>query len=249
MRLIRRRRRFEESGPYWQQRSWQLSAAFLGVVVLLGGFVALTSESGGDSAVASEGPLVGDLTRPDERPPGCRTDDRAGDALPKKAPEDITWRTFGASRVPVSASAGPTRTTGPVHWCYAHTPMGAVLAATVITSQMSGSGWETVSRQQVVAGSGRDMFEFKRSAYQDIDSAQSGGISVGSAAGFSVASYTGEAADIGLLIRSAQGYSATIIRLRWSDGDWKVLPDDSGELHTPVNAIQGTPRDYIMWGV
>ncbi|MEU9557201.1 hypothetical protein [Streptomyces fumanus] len=249
MRLIRRWRRTEEPGPYWKQRNWQLSAGFLGVVALLGGFVAVTSEDDGGRAVASEGPLSGESVRPDGRPQGCHTDDSAGNAVPEKAPKDVTWRTLGTSRVPVSASAGPTRTTGPVHWCYAHTPLGAVLAATVIPSQMNGPGWETVSRQQVVAGRGRDMFEFARSAVQDADrTVDNGGASIASHAGFAVTSYTSEAADISLLMRGSQGYGTTSIRLRWSDGDWKVVPGENGSLHTGVNIVQGTPRDYVLWG-
>lgn len=250
MRFIRRRRA-EEPGPYWKQRSWQWSAGFLGLVVLVGGFVALTSEGNGAdaSAAASKGPLSGDSVRRGERPRGCRTDDSAGDALPKAAPKDISWHTIGIARVPFSASAGPTRTTGPVRWCYAHTPVGAALAATVIPSQMSGSGWKTVSRQQVAAGQGRDMFEVQRSTVRSIDSAaEAGSTSVGSYAGFSVTSYTDEAASVGLLIRTGQGYASTSIQLRWNGGDWKVVPGGDGSLHTPVNTVQGSPRGYFLWG-
>ncbi|MEV5646076.1 hypothetical protein AB0L67_39205 [Streptomyces flaveolus] len=248
--LIRRKQRAEESGPYWKQRSWQLSAGFLSLVALLGGFVALTSDGDGASAEASEGPLAGNSLQPDGRPQGCQTDDKTGDALPKEAPRDISWRTIGISRVPVSASAGPTRTTGPVHWCYAHTPVGAVLAATVIPSQLSGSGWKSVIRQQVVAGYGRDMFEFQRSTVQDIDSAaQTGGASVGSYSGFSVTSYSSQAANVSLLIKTSQAYATTSIQLRWDGGDWKVVPGSDGSLHTPVTTVQDSPRGYLLWGV
>ncbi|MXM61877.1 hypothetical protein GR925_00010 [Streptomyces sp. HUCO-GS316] len=247
--LIRRERR-PEDGPYWTQRNWQLSAGFLALVVLLGGFVALTSDKDGATAAASDGPLSGTSVPRDGRPEGCRTDDSAGDAQPTSAPKDISWHTLGIAKVPVSASAGPTRTSGPLRWCYAHTPAGAALAATVIPSQMSGSGWKTVSRQQVVAGRGRDLFEFQRSTVPDIDSAaQSGGASVGSYAGFSVTSYTRREANVGLLIRTGQGYATTGILLRWDGGDWKVLPNDDGSLHTPVTAVQGNPNGYILWGV
>jgi hypothetical protein len=248
--LMRRQRRTEESGPYWKQRNWQLSAGFLAVVVLLGGFVALTSDGDGATGAASEGPLSHGSALRDGRPQGCATDDSAGDALPKSAPKDIGWQSLGIARVPVSASAGPTRTTGPMRWCYAHTPVGAALAATVIPSQMSGSGWKTVSRQQVVAGRGRDLFEFQRATVQDIDSAaQSGGTSAGSYAGFSVTSYTRGAANVSLLIRTGQGYATTTIALRWSGGDWKVVPADDGSLHTSVTTVQGSPSGYVLWGV
>ncbi|TQJ87723.1 hypothetical protein FBY22_6568 [Streptomyces sp. SLBN-31] len=248
--LMRRQRRTEPSGPYWKQRNWQLSAGFLAVVVLLGGFVALTSDGDGAKAAAAEGPLSHGSVLKSGRPKGCATDDSAGGALPKSAPKDISWHTLGIARVPVSASAGPTRTTGPMRWCYAHTPVGAALAATVIPSQMSGSGWKTVSRQQVVSGRGRDLFEFQRATVQDIDSAaQSGGTSAGSYAGFSVTSYTRGAANVSLLIRTGQGYATTTIALRWSGGDWKVVPDDGGSLHTPVTTVQGSPSGYVLWEV
>ncbi|WP_240529552.1 hypothetical protein [Streptomyces mangrovisoli] len=246
---MRRQRRTEESGPYWKQRNWQLSAGFLGAVVLVGGFVALTTDHGGTATTAADGPLTVSSVGPDGRPAGCRTDDAAGGALPTSAPKDLTWRTLGVTRIPVSASAGPTRTTGPVRWCYAHTALGAALAATVIPSQMSGSHWKTVSRQQVVAGHGRDLFEFQRATVQNVDNAQqSAGTSVGSYAGFAVTSYTSRAADVSLLIRTGQGYAETTIVLDWTGGDWKVRPDSEGSLHTPVTAVQGNPSGYVLWG-
>jgi hypothetical protein len=245
---LRRLRRAPEPGPYWKQRSWQWSAGFLGLVVLVGGFIALTS-GGDDANAAADGPLSHKSGPRNSRPQGCRTDDSAGSALPESAPKDITWHRLGVGRIPVSASAGPTRTDGPVHWCFAHTPVGAALAATVIPSQMSGSGWETVCRQQVVEGNGRKLFEFQRSAYQDIDSAaDTGGGAVGSYAGFSVTSYTSGTAKIRLLLTSTQGYGTTTIVVRWSDGDWKLVPTDDGSLYTTVAPVEGSPSGYIPWG-
>ncbi|WP_241778546.1 MULTISPECIES: hypothetical protein [unclassified Streptomyces] len=246
----RRERRVEESGPYYKQRSWQLSAGFIGVVVVVGMIVTLTSGHSGTAdranAAASVGPLSGKSVPKGGRPQGCRTDDSAGDALPKAAPKDISWRTLGVSRVPVSASAGPTRIEGDLWWCYAHTPVGAVLAAHIIPSQMSGSGWRTVTKQQVVDGIGRDMFEFQRATVQDTDSGSS--TPVASYVGFIVSSYGSTGATVKLLLKGEQGYAATTIVLRWSGGDWKVVPDDNGALHSPVAAVQNT-TGYTLWGV
>ncbi|MFD9326771.1 hypothetical protein [Streptomyces sp. NPDC060065] len=247
----RRERRVEELGPYWKQRSWQLSAGFLGIVVVVGGIVTVVSGPGTTtdrvSAAASGGPLSGTSVTKDGRPQGCRTDDSAGDALPKTAPEDVSWRTLGVARVPVSASAGPTRIQGALWWCYAHTPAGAALAANIIPSQMSGSHWRTVTKQQVVAGHGRDMFEFQRATVQDIDEPDSD-TTVASYVGFSVTSYKSTAATVRLLLKSDQGYAATTIVLSWSGGDWKVLPDDNGSLHSPVTATQSA-NGFTLWGV
>ncbi|MEU4088482.1 hypothetical protein [Streptomyces aureus] len=246
----RRERRLAESGPYYRQRSWQLSAGFLAVVAVVGGVVTLLSgpdtTAAHASGAATAGPLAGPAAK-DGRPRGCRTDDATGAELPKKAPGDVGWRTLGVARVPVSPSAGPTRIQGALWWCYAHTPTGAVIAAHVIPSQMSGSDWRTVTEQQVVPGRGREMFEFQRATVQSTDGRDSG-TAVASYAGFSVSSYTGTAATVRLLLKSAQGYAATDISLRWSGGDWKVRPDDNGSLHSPVSAVQST-NGFVLWGV
>ncbi|MGV9450211.1 hypothetical protein [Streptomyces sp. NPDC003635] len=251
--FTRRQRWAEEPEPYWKQRSWRLSAGFLAVVLVLGGIVALTSGggSGAERARAAEpGPLSGDTALRGGRPEGCATDDSAGDVLPKAPPEDVGWHTLGVTRVPVSASAGPTRTTGSLRWCYARTPLGAVLAAHVIPSQMSGSDWRSATQQQVVAGRARDMFVFQRSTVEDVDSGeQTGDTAVATYAGFSVTSYTDTAAHVKLLLRTGQGYAATTIALRWSGGDWKVLPNSDGSLHSPVTAVQGNTSGYTLWGV
>lgn len=264
------RYRSDPSGPYWKQRGWQVSAAFLGVVVLLSGIVALTDDqdTAGDraSAPAPKGPLSGSPAMKDGRPDGCRTDDSGGDVMPTAPPDDVDWHTLDIARVPVSASAGPTLTQGPVWWCFAHTPTGAALAAHIIPSQMSGSDWRAIAREQVVAGRSRDLFVFKRSTVRDDSPGDStstsgqdtgsgsrpsggaGSSSVASYAGFSVPAYSGAAATVELLLKTAQGYATTSVALRWSGGDWKVQPSDNGALHTPVKAVQGT-NGHLLWGV
>ncbi|MFF4354384.1 hypothetical protein [Streptomyces sp. NPDC001530] len=254
----RRKRRVEESGPYYKQRNWQLSAGFLGVALVVG--VIVTAVSGGPdtttaraNAVASDGPLSDDSDSSgssgakDSRPHGCRTDDSAGAALPTAAPKDVERHKLGVSRLPVSASAGPTRISGDLWWCFAHTPTGAALAATVIPSQMSGSNWRTVTERQVVAGSGREMWEFKRATVKDIDS-ENTDVTPSSYVGFEVTSYKRTAASVKLLLKSSQGFAATTIDLRWNGGDWKVLPDGDGSLHTPVSSVSDT-NSFVLWGV
>ncbi|MEV6509143.1 hypothetical protein [Streptomyces sp. NPDC051642] len=247
--LKRGERRTEESGPYWKQRSWQASAGFLALVVVLGVIATLTSGSGTAGraeAPASKGPLSGTVTKKDGRPGGCRTDDSAGDAIPTSVPEDISWHTLGIGRVPVSASAGPTRMQGAVWWCFAHTPMGAVLAATDIPTQMSGSQWRTVTDQQVVAGQGRELFVFQRTAVPDSDGANAAP-ATSSYAGFQVTSYTSGAAAVGLLIKNDQGYAKTTVYVRWSGGDWKIQPDGSGGLYSQL-ASEQSAVGYTLWG-
>ncbi|MFJ4685191.1 hypothetical protein [Streptomyces sp. NPDC088789] len=250
---LRRGARAEESEPYWRQRSWQWSAGFLGIAVVVGGLLALTSpgteDAGADPArrPAGSGPLAGSAALKDgERPGGCTTDDRAGDRLPEAAPKDLKWREIGIGRVPVSASAGPTRFQDEVWWCFAHTPMGAALAATVIPTQMSEPGWRTVTEQQLVPGDGREMFTFMRSQSPD-RARRTDATPASTYVGVSVLAYTREAATVSLLIKGDQGFVATSVEVRWSGGDWKVQAGGDGSLYTEVSAVQDT-NSYLLWG-
>ncbi|KPI13178.1 hypothetical protein OK074_8825 [Actinobacteria bacterium OK074] len=241
---------FDEPRPFYRQRSWQLSAAFLGVIVVVAGIVALTTggddgRTGAAGRPASPGPMVVLPGAQGGRPEGCATDDSAGDALPTAAPDDVRWRDLSGTGVPVSASAGPKVTDGPVWWCFAHTPTGAALAAHVIPSQMSGPNWRTAADQQVVAGRGRDLFVSQRTAVGDVPAPDAG--SAATYAGFSVTSYKSSAAAVALLIKSSSGYSTTSINLRWSGGDWKVVPGADGSLHTQVTSVAG-PTGFLLWG-
>ncbi|MGW4733824.1 hypothetical protein ACWEQC_32450 [Streptomyces shenzhenensis] len=244
--LTRRQRRTEESEPYWRQRGWQLSAGFLAVAVVLGGFAAVASGGDGRTPAASSGPLSGSLTE-DGRPQGCRTDDSAGATLPTAAPKDIDWRMIGVVRVPVSATAGPTHDDGTPWWCFARTATGAVLAAHIITAQMGESGWRTVAAEQLVPGQPRDMFVFRRSTVADSVAANTTDTSaVSTYVGFSVPSCTRTTASVNLLMRSTQGYAATTVNLRWEKGDWKVVPFSDGSLYAQVRSVQNT-RGYLLW--
>ncbi|CAL9580961.1 hypothetical protein SUDANB140_05038 [Streptomyces sp. enrichment culture] len=259
LRRARRARRepwAEEQGPYRMQRGWQLSVGFLALVVLVSGVVALTPdrEAAGDRAnpAAGAGPSSGNPTTESGRPTGCRTDDGAGDELPTAAPKDVEWRALDGAEVPVSASAGPLRTDGPLWRCFAHTPVGAVLAAHVIPSRMSGPHWRAVTEAQLVAGRGREMFVCRRSAAvgSDTDAAsrrRTGRSTVASYAGFSVLSYSREEASVELLLKGEQSYASTTVALRWSGGDWKVEPLGSGAPYSPVEKVQGT-GGRLMWG-
>ncbi|MEU9338172.1 hypothetical protein AB0D49_34325 [Streptomyces sp. NPDC048290] len=243
----RRERRAEETEPYWRQRGWQWSAVFLFLVFAVGGLVTLLAP-GSDAGArpAAEGPLSDAADRGDARPGGCATDDRAGAAAPTGPPEDLTWRTLGIARVPVSATAGPTRFDGDVWWCYAHTPTGAALAATVILGHMSEPGWRTVTDQQLVDGGARRMFEFLRSRSEDTVRPPNGA-PASVHMGFSLTSYTSTKATVALLIKGDEGFTATSVQLRWDGGDWKVLPQGSGSLYSEPTTASNT-TGYVLWG-
>ncbi|MEU2339882.1 hypothetical protein ABZ608_41220 [Streptomyces sp. NPDC013172] len=233
--------------PFWRQRGWLLAAGFLAVVLLMA-LTAAATGGGGSGQLASttaEGPLTRAAADTSGRPQGCGTDDR-DQSTSTAPPKDVRWRTIGGTRVPVSPTAGPTRSTGSVLWCFAHTPMGAVMAAHVIPAQMTSPDWRAVTRDQVVPGFGRNLFVSQRASIPEssIRTRQNG-----TYAGFLVSDFTRTSATVDVLIKSPAGqYFSTSVDLRWSGGDWKVQPASDGGLHSELSTVDGT-NGYVLWKV
>ncbi|MFJ9423215.1 hypothetical protein [Streptomyces sp. NPDC101249] len=250
-----RRRHELETGPFYKQGRWVQSALFLAFLVVMA-LVATVSKDGSKEVAADSartlagvrGPLSpGDpqhvRTGPGGRPADCRTDDR-DTAVPTVAPRDVRWRQSGAVMLPVSAQAGPLRTDPSMWWCFAHTPLGAVLAAHTVPIGTSGAHWRTVAEQQLVPGTARDRFVRRKAAAPTTDPDTS---SVGRFAGFAVDAYgTGTATVRLLLTNPLGGYLSTSVGLRWRDGDWKVALQDDGSLYSAASQTQS--NGFVMWG-
>lgn len=231
--------------PFWRQRGWQLAAGFLAVVLTLSLLTVATRDAAPPllESASAPGPLTRAASDTTGRPAGCATDD--GDrGTPEAPPADVRWRTVGGTRVPLSATAGPTEESGPVLWCFARTPMGAVLAAHVIPAQMTSRDWRAATRDQVVAGFGRDLFVSQRATLSD---ARLGTRENGTYAGFLLAEYSPSAATVDVLIRSPDGpYFSTSVPLLWSGGDWKIKPANDGGLHGELSSVGGT-NGFTLW--
>ncbi|MEE1940976.1 hypothetical protein V1L54_16455 [Streptomyces sp. TRM 70361] len=249
-----RRKQAPPDGPFYKQRGWINSAAFLGVLVAVSLLALVTGGKGADITAGSQealaglsGPLSpgdphGVRSGPDGRPENCRTDD--GDtARPTTAPADVRWRKLVVLMVPTSPSAGPLRTGTAPWWCFARTPLGAVLAAHIIPVQLSGAGWRAVAEQQLVPGKARDRFVISKTA-QETSSEES---AVGRFTGFSLTSYSGDSATVRLLVTNPiGGHLSTSVSVRWRDGDWKVVPRDDGSLYSLVRRAE--PGGFVLWG-
>ncbi|CCK24553.1 putative secreted protein [Streptomyces davaonensis JCM 4913] len=237
--MPRTRRPSTPDTPYWTHRSWQASAAFLAVVALAAAVVFFTSgaERGGYARAVSRTPASSEV-----RVNPCRAQAPAQQS--EGAPADLRWGTVHGTRVPVSASQGPARREGRLWRCFARTRVGAALAAQIICSQMSSPAWRLAVQDQVVPGRGRERFAAKREFVQD--TAESAAPATATWAGYRTLSYQGRSATVGLLIKTAQGYTATSVRMRWADGDWKVLAGDDGALYSRLTA-SAVPSGYTLW--
>ncbi|GAB1639711.1 hypothetical protein [Krasilnikovia sp. MM14-A1259] len=230
---------------FWKRRGWQLSAGFVAVVLVFGASAVFRHDGEPRSAAGppvTAGPLAQSLSPGQTRPEGCRTDD-SDQSPPTGPPGDVTWRPLNGGSVPVSASAGPLRDDGPVLWCFAHTPRGAVLAATVIPRQLSGPRWRAVVAQQVVAGNPRDMFAAMRASIPDTPPQYI----ARTVAGFLLQDYSPDLATVRLLIKDGQGHFSRVdYTMAFAGGDWKIQPLSGGDLYSAESPVPD-PAGFVMW--
>jgi hypothetical protein len=236
--------------PFWQQRGWILSAGFLAALLVVGMVALMTGEdpaprAGGDPVPTPSSTDDAGTGDADARPAGCRTDD-SDQEKPTAVPKDFRWKADGTGLVPVSKTAGPLKFDGPVWSCFAHTPMGAVLAAHSITDHFSYAGWREVMERQVVPGPGRDALIANRG--QEEDKPAAGQADAGGYAGFSVLAYDKDEATIMLLLRGPDTgvYGAASVTVQWHEGDWKVAPGTDGTVYAGMAQVSGT-QGFITW--
>ncbi|MEU0550522.1 hypothetical protein [Micromonospora sp. NPDC005979] len=229
------RQRSGDDPPFWRQQGWILSAAFIVGSALLAAAIAVTGRGGGPADPTT----VGGAATP---PAPCASGPTASptSAVP---PDDLTWQVLeSGKRIPVSTSIGPRYADGQLLRCFAHSPMGAVLAAHVVPTQLGERGWRATVDHQVMAGTGRDVLAGR------LGFATPGqGQEHGSYVGYRVVTYSPEAAQVRLLVKTTAGqYVATDVDLRWDDGDWKVQPTRVGEVRTASETVVAN-SGFTMW--
>lgn len=228
------RRRSGDDPPFWRQQGWILSVAFIVGSALLAVTIGVTGRGGARPGASTGGATVPPVPCPSGVPVSPTS------TLP---PDDLTWLVLeSGKRVPVSASIGPRLSNGQVLRCFAHTPMGAVLAAHVVPTQLGEPGWRATVHHQVIAGTGRDVLAGR------LDFATPGtGGSHGAYVGYSVVRYSPEAALVRLLVKTTAGqHVATVVDVRWDAGDWKIQPTRVGEVRTPSESVLGN-AGFTMW--
>jgi hypothetical protein len=175
---------------------------------------------------------------------GCSPSDTSQD-IPHSAPAGVTWSLFHAIAVPSSPAAGPLIIEGDVARCYAHTPLGALLANVQISTRFFlGPGWRTVTEAQVMPGPNRDIWIRNRSKVSG-NPDQPG--SFGQSAGFRFTTYTPQTAVIQVVSRGPDGglwvYTETMV---W-DGDWKLQLTPDGSASPQPQQVR-TLDGFIAWG-
>jgi len=235
-----RRDRENNGGP---SPAWIGSAVLLGlvaialVIVLIHAAVspkpATPAAASPPGATPGAAPLPGTATAPggapaptnagqEGRPAGCTTSG-SDQTIPTSPPTGVTWSLTAGFAVPSSVADGPTlHGPGGVRYCYSHTPLGAVLAA-------SNLGQGTGSPQEIQDAS------LKLSVVPNQYSAQVASTPApprdnrgsGQFAGFRIISYSPDQASIALAASipgRTDSYPLLTVAMQWYQGDWRAVP-------------------------
>lgn len=216
-------------------------------LLLAGGFIALVviclvvvlvSTSGTDQTSGPGGPAAQDAGEVDQ-------------TIPTSAPPGVTWTYFRGVALPQSRTYGPTRIEGDVAAGYEHSPTGALLAATNISTRYSfGAGWREVLEQQTAPGPGRKSWTAFRTQHPINPNEQVTAGAYGQFSGFRFVNYTPELATIQIATQFAAyggAQQATILTVQWTGQDWVLVLQPDG-FPSPRATDVSQPTDYTPWG-
>jgi hypothetical protein len=164
--------------------------------------------------------------------------------VPRMSLASVRWSGFYGVELPVSAQAGPFDTTGGMAAGFAHTPLGALLAAVNIgvraNAQWGPRIFTTVIRGQVTGPDAAALLASCQAAYDQ--AAQSDGVTGGQPLGtvdvteqaFRWITYTPAAAILDLVSAGPGASGATVrasvqMEVVWDGGGWKVVAPPGGD--------------------
>lgn len=216
-----------------------LPAAAVAAVLLVAGLAfALTGRSPASRSPAATAPAPAS-------PAGAAGPGSLGQPqVPRVSLASVRWSGFYGVELPVSAQAGPYDTSGGMAAGFAHSPLGALLAAVNIgvraNAQWGPRIFTGVIRGQVTGPDAAALLAGCQAAYDQ--AAQSGQVTGGQPLGtvdvteqaFRWVAYTPAAAILDLVSAGPGSNGATVrasvqMEAVWDGGDWKVVAPPGGD--------------------
>lgn len=237
---------------FWRPITIAAGVALL-IVLLLLGFVFLGNSGKSLRAASQPAPASTSANNGTATPTTTATTTSSGCSLPpgnqtipELTPQRIRWSIYETVALPVSKTAGPQKLNGDIARCYAHDPLGALIAATQLSARLVLSPSTDVAAQQVVPGPGQSAFIAQdKQAIKTQGSAVPGNYA--QFAGFKYVTYTPALAVIEMATQGSNGaYQATTVTVSWVDGDWKLVLQPNGATSPntlPLSSING----YSTW--
>lgn len=225
-----------------EARLWWMAAGVVGVIVALGLILSVAGLFGGDPEAppAAAAPTA---AADSVQPSVCGLTDVALSGTVDQAPA-AQWAMVGTIAAPTVEGQGPGVVDADgFRSCFAHTPTGAVVAATNLAAMGSYPPVRARFNAEALApGPGRDAVLADPTPQGDATSGPRLQF-----AGFRLLRYTGQQADLDLAMLSSTGQMFGFTAyLEWAEGDWKVrVADDGSDLSaiSPISSLTG----YVAW--
>ena len=236
---------------------WGASAAVI-LLVLAGLVAVLVWGRGGSPAQSAPPSLPAASTAPSgangggSAAPGSDSDSDSDSAcnlpaddqtVPKVPPPGVQWSVVDTVALPWSTTAGAVHRDGAVWTCYARTPVGALMAAAVLSVTSEGPQGVEVLEKQAVSGPNRSA-RIASLRQQPPEPKQPGETAV--IAGYKFLDYSQSRATVQIAGAFGGQYLVVTTPLVWSDGDWKLNLDTPGGT-VPGQAIPSL-AGYTQWG-
>ncbi len=188
-----------------------------------------TAQAGGAASPGGSPPATAAGADQAGRPAGCSTTG-ADQTTPTSPPTGVTWSLTAGFAVPSSTGDGPKlHGAGGVGYCYSHTPLGALLAASNL-----GRGTGTPQdKQDAVLSLSVVPNEYSAQVAKTPatpDDQSGAGVQL---AGFRIISYSPDQASIALAASVAgrtDSYPQLTVAMQWYAGDWRAVPQPGPTL-------------------
>jgi len=261
----RRARRDRETtggpSPAWIGSAVLLGLVAIGLVIVLI-HAATSSNPGTPTAASPPGAPAGSTAQAGGAPPGgspAVTAPGAGQAgrpagcsttgtdqtIPTSPPAGVTWSLNAGFAVPSSAADGPTlHGAAGVGYCYSHTPVGALLAASNL-----GHGTGTPQEIQDASLDHSLVTNQYTSQLAGTPATGEGGTGGVQLAGFRIVSYSPDQASITLaasVSARTDAYPQLTVAMQWQDGDWRAVPQAGPALFVTV-ASAPSLAGFVPW--
>jgi hypothetical protein len=230
--------------PPWTRPGYVASAVLLILLVLVG--VCAWSSRGEDPAdttdVRSQPSATSSTVDGKRGPAGGPT------AIPTSPPQ-VRWELFGQVALPYSDTAGPTRVTQATAAGFAHTPIGALLAAAHIATRAGSSAgksaWQPTVTEQMLPGKDRDAL-LAGLALESPLPGEPGELA--QLIGFRYVTYTGDTAIVGLVWRGGPGvFVVSTMTMQWQNEDWRMVAPPSGNWQNLSQRAMDL-NGIVQWG-
>lgn len=236
-----------EQGRPFQSRGSKLALALVVVILLIAivaiivGVVTRANEAEGVDPTPSSTASEGSPSDPTDESV-CGLGGYETTSSLDEAPAD-EWALVGTVAAPDDRDgAGPGRVDGDgFRSCYAHTAEGALYAAVNYMAMTTDSTLTARLIDAIAPGPGRDVLEAKGPTADGTPGARL------QVVGYAIPAYTGSTATVDVVYNLSTGQLVSApLKLEWSEGDWKLVLTDDGELPLAVAELSNL-GGYTPW--